>query len=258
MPRPWTEKEREKILSDLERLYVLEGKTINEIGKILGVSDKTVFSRLCKFGIPSNPRLKLRQDINIPSKYTPDIAEFFGIMLGDGKLSHFQAVVTLGSKEMAYAKAVVDIMARIFGARPKIAIRKTGYKDVYIGSVAITRWLKGEGLVYNKVLAQVDVPRWIKESIKFSQSFLRGFFDTDGSVYALRWGCQIEFTNESKPLLQSVREMLIYLGYTPSRISGPKVYITRKEEVGRFFAEVRPRNDKHVVRFARFVNPLGR
>lgn len=253
MPKPWTPAEEKQKLSELKQLYVKEGKTIKKVGEVLGIAEQTVFSRLKRFGIPSNPAFKRRQDVIIPNKYTNELAEFFGIMLGDGKLSHFQIAVNLGTKEMAYAEYIAELIYKIFNAKPKIAFRKTGHKDVYLGSVAITGWLKKEGLVYNKVLSQVDVPKWIMKDSVFMQRFLRGFFDTDGSVYKLRWGIQVEFTNKSVPLLKSVRNMLIYLGYTPSRVSGPKVYLTRKLDVSRFFREIEPKNPKHQLRFENFV-----
>lgn len=252
MPLPWTPEEKQRYYSDLKRFYVTEGKTISQVGKILGIAESTVFQRLKYFGIPSNPAFKFRQDVVIPSSYTPELAEFFGVMLGDGKLSHFQVAVTLGTKEMAYAVYVVNLIASIFNARPKIGIRKTRHKDVYLGSVAITKWLVKEGLVYNKVLAQVDVPRWIFKNKMYMRRFLTGFFDTDGSVYRLRWGVQVAFNNTSIPLLKSTRDMLVYLGYSPSKVSGYKVYLTKKEDVQRFFEEIQPQNPKHQERFSTF------
>lgn len=253
MPRPWTSEERKQKFLELQRLYVRDGRTISQVGKILGIAEPTVFQRLQCFGIPSNPAFKRRQDVVLPSKYTPDVAEFFGIMLGDGKLSHFQVVVTLGTKEFSYAEYVVGIIKNIFGVHPKIALRRTGYKDVYFGSVAATKWLEEEGLVYNKVLAQVDAPKWIFWKPIFMKRFLRGFFDTDGSIYRLRWGRQIAFINKSIPLLRSIRDMLLSLHYTPSRVSGYKVYITKKEEIDRFFKEIIPQNRKHQERYRNFT-----
>ena len=258
MPKHWTIEEKKSYFKRLSHLYIKENKTIGEISKLLGIAEPTVYQRLKRLGIKTNPEfkktylIKKRTDINIPRTYTPELAEFFGIMLGDGKLSKYQVVVNLGSKEMEYAKQVVDLIKTVFGAIPKIAIRKTGYKDVYLGSVDLTAWLRKEGLVYNKVLAQVDVPKWIFRKPEFMKGFIRGFFDTDGSIYKLRWGTQISFTNKSLPLLKSIHNMLIYLKYTPSKVSGYKVYITKKVEVQRFFDELRPRNIKHQNRFREF------
>ena len=135
-----------------------EGKTILGVEEELGIAYQTVFQRLKFFGIASNPAFKQRRDVKIPLRYSLDLAEFFGVMLGDGHLTHFQVAVTLGTKELAYAEYLVDLIIKIFKARPRIAFRKNGYKDVYLGSVAITKWLESQGLVYNKVWTQAAAP----------------------------------------------------------------------------------------------------
>ena len=83
-------------------------------------------------------------------------------------------------------------------------------------------------------------------------------FDTDGSVYKLKFGIQISFSNRSQPLLCSFRKMLVLLDYQPSRISGPRVYLTRIPDIKRFFEEIKPKNTKHVKRFEKFIHaPVG-
>ena len=114
-----------------------------------------------------------------------------------------------------------------------------------------------EGLVYNKVKSQVNMPNWIFSRREFMEAFLRGFFDTDGSVYSLRFGIQISFTNRSIPILQALQRMLEKLEYNPSKVSGFHLYITRREEINRFFQEVRPRNSKHQKRFVEFQKRVG-
>lgn len=251
--KKWNKKER-KIYKDLlYKLYIKDNKTIKEIGLLLGVSEKTIFKRLKILNIKTIRSKKLnycnkRHDIKIP-KYSIDLAEFFGIMLGDGKLSPTQILVTLGNKEKDYVFYVQNKFKSIFGAYAKISIRKTGYRDVYLGSVEISRWLKKEGLVYNKVKSQVDVPNWIFTKKSYCRAFVRGFFDTDGSVYKLKYGNQISLTNNSLPLLKSLQKMLFKLQYKPSSISSCKIYMTKKEDISRFFREIKPQNAKHLKRF---------
>ncbi|MDO8599994.1 MAG: LAGLIDADG family homing endonuclease [bacterium] len=258
MARKWNSKEEKQKFAELRRLYVVENKTIGEVGRILGIAEQTVFQRMRRLGIPSTPERKAtflarkRSDIIIPRYYTSNLAEFFGIMLGDGKLSHYQVVVTLGTKELLYVEYVVNLIGELFGVRPKIGIRKNGFRDIYLGSIELTGWLQKEGLVFNKVLSQVDAPKWIFKKKEYLKRFLRGFFDTDGSVYKLRFGIQISFTNKAAPLLQSVRRALIMSGYHPSQISQYRTYLTRRSDVERFFHEIQPANVKHRERFRKF------
>lgn len=264
MPRKWSPVEELSKGSELFQLYTVENKTIGEIAILLGLAPQTVFKRMQRLGIPSEPERKAtyansrRRDINFPDR-SIELAEFFGIMLGDGRLSPTQIMVTLGTKELSYAQYVADLICLLFGPTPKISTRKNGYRDVYFGSCDIVDWLKKEGLVHNKVALQVDVPGWIFDKPEYIRYFLRGFFDTDGSIYKLRFGIQISLTNESRPLLISVRRSLIELGFHPSVISVNHVYLTRRAEVGRFFKEINPANPKHQERFKLFWagSPVG-
>lgn len=259
MARRWNKKEEEKYRNELHDLYVVKNKALGEIALILGIAEQTVFQRLGRLGIKTAPHLKENyllkpKSVKIPKKYSADMAEFFGIMLGDGHLSHFQVQVNLGTKEMEYAEYVRALIGKIFKTKPKIATRASGYHDVYLGSTVVTSWLFQEGLVSNKVKKQVDIPKWIFTQEIFMNSFLKGFFDTDGSVYKLRHGIQISLTNHSRPMLVSLHKLLFKLRYSPSVVNTHNIYITRRGDLIRFFKEVKPKNPKHARRFKSFVS----
>ncbi len=254
MPKKWTNEDKLKQYNLLKDMYVSKNKTIKEIGQILNVSEKTIFKRLKMLEIKTDPSKKKHycnkcSDLIIPKNYSVDLAEFFGIMLGDGSLSKFQVMVTLGNKEKEYVLYVQKKMRTIFKTKVAISVREKGYHDVYIGSVELSKWLQKEGLVFNKVKSQVSAPDWIYKNDEYCKAFLRGFFDTDGSVYSLKYGIQISLTNKSLPLLKSLQKMLSRLEYNVSEISSSKVYLTNKEDVYRFFKEIKPKNRKHIIRF---------
>ncbi len=253
MARRWTLEEETFHREQLKKLYVVQNLTIGEIASRLKIAESSVFQRLARVRIPSTPAKKVhhnnqRGEVVLPG-HSRKLAEFYGIMLGDGHISHFQTIVTLGNKELGYVEYVAHLMGSLFGIEGKICKKKNDYRDVYIGSVAITAMLRADGLVSNKVAYQVDVPPWIFEQNSWMQACLRGFFDTDGSIYRLRFGRQISLTNHSLPLLYSLRRMLIELEYNPSEVSAFRVYLTRKADIDRFFKEVRPANAKHLRRF---------
>ncbi|MES3031615.1 MAG: LAGLIDADG family homing endonuclease [Patescibacteria group bacterium] len=263
MAKRWTTKEEDGYRSELFNLYVKRNKSLREVSKVLDMPESTVFRRLKRLGIKTEPYrkknyLKRRIDIKIPKEYSDDLAEFFGIMFGDGHVSHFQVVVSLGNKEEKYANYVRSLIEKIFKTNVKISLRGNGHRDIYLGSVDITSWLLKQGLVYNKVKSQVDVPSWIFSQNSFMERFLRGFFDTDGSVYKLRYGIQVSFCNRSLPMLKSLQLMLKKLEYNPSSISLFNMYLTRREDVGRFFEKVKPSNPKHVRRYLTFKENLRR
>jgi len=257
MARRWTKAEEGRFRAELRQLYVVQNKSIKEVGELLGISDKAVYDRLIRLDIKTQRHKKAgynkqRHDIRFPQR-SKTFAEFLGTMLGDGHVSHFQVIVTLGTKEVSYVHHVAQCMGALFGVKAKTLFRKTGYRDVYINSVALTCWLKTQGLVSNKVREQVGAPKWIFKKPTYMKAFLRGFFDTDGSIYCLKFGIQISLTNHSLPLLHDLRIMLKMLGYKPSEISLFRVYLTQRTEVERFFKEIAPANTKHQTRFRKFM-----
>ena len=261
MARKWTTTEESVYRAELNQLYVLENKTIKEAGMVLGLAEQTIFKRLKRLNIPILSHLKpnylrRKKKVTFPDR-SEQLAEFFGIMLGDGHVSRFQTVVTLGNKELEYVEYVSKLMQTLFNTKASIAVRADGYRDVYIGSVLLTDWLKKGGLVSHKVAAQVGVPSWIFKKKEFMRTFVRGFFDTDGSVYKLKFGIQISFSNKSLPLLEGVQRMLFELKYRPSVVGEKSLYLTRRNEVQRFFEEIRPANIKHVRRFESIWGSVG-
>jgi len=186
-------------------------------------------------------------------KHSTKLAEFFGIMLGDGHISKYQIMVCLGTKEEDYVRYVQKLLESLFSVEAKVIHNKKGYWTTYLGSADAVDWALREGLVGNKVKYQVGVPSWIFSKKVYMEAFLRGFFDTDGSVYKLRFGIQISFCNHSLPILHALHEMLCKLQYKPSKVGSWSVYITRRSDVERFFKEAKPSNVKHVERYRRFV-----
>ncbi len=254
MPARWTKQQEYQKRDELEFLYVKKNLTIAQVGKKLGISSSTVYDRLLRLNIKSIRDKKLRynnqrNDICIPTFYTKELAEFIGILLGDGSLTPTQVTVTLGTKEQNYAIYVAKLVQKIFGIKARIIENKYQHRVVYIGSVKAVRWLLTMGLAINKVKAQVDVPPWIFTKDDFMRAALRGLIDTDGSIYRLRYGLQIEFCNRSIPLLHSARRLFIELGFHPSQASGSKVYLTNQKEIKRFVEILGFSNQKHSKRY---------
>lgn len=254
MPARWTREQEIAYRRELNCLYSKQNKTIGEISLIVGISEKTVFSRLKRLRIPicrsQKPNVNNRRSFVLLPRQSTRLAETLGILLGDGNLTHYQVRVTLGTKENQYAQYVQLLFEKVFGIHPGHSMMSNKYHTVYFGSAVIAHWLRTvQGLANHKVKNQVSVPIWVHSKKIYQKAFLRGFFDTDGSVYKLQKGVQISFTNKSVPLLQALQKMLKDLEYAPSRISANKVYLTRKRDVKSFFSEVKPQNQKHQSRY---------
>ena len=60
------------------------------------------------------------------------------------------------------------------------------------------------------------------------------------------------FKNRSSPLLDGTRQILLELGYHPSRHSGHSVYVTRRGDVKTYAREIGFGNVKHLRRAEAF------
>ena len=201
----------------------------------------------------------LRKTIRRP-KYSARLAEFIGIMLGDGCLSsRFQVGIAFNAKtDRAYGAYLQRLVRALFGISATIQPRSdsNGW-TVVASSRALVEYLQTLGLVAgNKVAHQVDVPEWIWAQPPYQRACLRGLMDTDGSIYrythrvngATYDHAALCFTNRSQPLLRSVQRVLTNHGFHP-RMRRYGVYLNRQTEIQRYFQIVGSRNLKHLERF---------
>jgi hypothetical protein len=257
MARRWNKQEEKVYRRELRYLYVVKNFSIHQVSELINISESAVYDRLQRLHIPTQRKQKLKYNnqnttISIPSGYSSDLAEFVGILLGDGHLTLTQVTVTLGNKELAYVKYVADLMERLFHQKPKIVRTKRGDYVVYLGSTVLVKWLLSMGMAHNKVLSQVTVPGWCYSKQNYMKAVLRGLLDTDGSIYKMHQGMQISFCNRSKPMLHSVRLILLRLGFRPSKVGEKNVYLTRKADVARYAKYIGFANIKHQSRFKQF------
>ncbi len=251
----WTKEEFNNHKIRLTNLYIDQNLTINEIGKILRIKPNSVYDRLIKVGITTSREKKVgfnnqRTDIIIPQA-SKELAEFIGIMLGDGHITPTQITVTLGIKE-GYTEHVSKLIKLLFKIEPRVLIRQNKYNEIYFGSTMIVRWLIGMGLAHNKVLSQVSIPKEFINNSTYHKSLIRGLIDTDGSIYKTKSGLQISFTNKSTPLLKDIQYMLRLQGFSPSKISVNKVYLTKNEDIKKYVSEIGFNNPKHLNRYIQF------
>ncbi len=198
------------------------------------------------------PRIKIYKTPNI----NKDLAEYVGIMLGDGGITSSQCTITLNSiADSDYAKFVCDLAYKLFGEEPKIYKKKDcNAITLYYNGSALVRYFCSIGLkVGNKVKQQVGVPDWVKNSSSYRIACLRGLMDTDGGVFIHKYTVngkkyrykKICFSNRSMPLLFFVKETLSQLGFNPKiidRVENKKVWLYNENEVSRYLNTVGSHN----------------
>lgn len=192
-----------------------------------------------------------------------DLAEFFGIMMGDGGISTYQAVVTLHHiDDLEYATFVVSLIKKLFKLTPSVYHSpENSVNDIVVSRKALVDYLHELGLpIGNKVKQQVDIPLWIRQDQQLSIACLRGLIDTDGCVFTHRYIVKgthyaykkLSFTSASAPLRKSVCILLQELGFHP-RVAGADVRLDRIEDVRRYVSLIGSHNPKHLRRYGNEV-----
>lgn len=181
---------------------------------------------------------------NYPRK-SIKLAEFVGIMLGDGGITKEQATITLNTiADKNYIHYVCRLGKILFGQKPKIAPRNDCQAtNLRYSGINLIKYLLKIGLRSgDKVKQQVGVPSWINDSMKYKVACLRGLMDTDGCVsicthkyndksYVYYNPC---FANKPRSLLNFVTDTLEELNLCPS-VAGERIWLYNKTSVQNYF-----------------------
>ncbi len=216
------------------------------------------YNKMKQSGLPTG--FKFRRTFVKPEP-SALLAEFLGIMLGDGGIGPYQISISLNATTDAdYIDYVVDVIIRLFGLIPSQTFRRNACNMV-VSSIGLVEFLCQKGLVRgNKVTHQVTLPSWILQHPDFAKASLRGLMDTDGSIYGATHtmaktkythGC-LCFRNYSKPLLDAVYHNLMNLGYHP-KTGDKRIYLYRQKEIKRYFEEIGSHNPKHLKRYEAII-----
>lgn len=203
-----------------------------------------------------------RKEIKYPDKLAL-LAEFIGIMLGDGGTSsNYQATIAFNMHgDRDYARYIQGVITKLFSISSKLCIRE--YKSssyVVVSGISLVEFLEKLGIKKgNKVKNQIGIPKWIFERKEYQSACLRGLFDTDGCVYNHKYkikGKEYSFvklavTSYSEPLRNDVKLIFENLGFSP-KLYKKRVYLYKKREVNRYFETIGTHNPRYLERYNLF------
>ncbi len=195
------------------------------------------------------------------------IAEFIGIMIGDGSIGiynckagnrikkHRVVKVSLDSRNEQYTNHVANIMKEVLGIEPKIHYKKNEH------AVDICIYKKG---VFKHVTEKIGLkksPKWNTMKIPKKQMncllscfVLRGLFDTDGCLSIFNNNGilypRIEIKMCPSPAQKQVSEILnnLKIRHTIQNLEKGKtrIRISGKEELGKWFNFIGSSNIIHI------------
>ncbi|MBP7708351.1 hypothetical protein KA107_01590 [Candidatus Pacearchaeota archaeon] len=196
-----------------------------------------------------------------------DLAEFYGIMLGDGNMTKIKKYKVGTYQIRIVGDSRYDKEYLLNFVRPmiekmfKMRVGQSNSKKknaIYITATGLRliEFLERKGFkAGDKIRNKLPIPDWIKKNPKFLKACLRGLYDTDGSVYKLTGqnSHQISFRNYNLQLIEDVRNSLLNLKIGCSRISkGNEITITKKSELRKFLNEIGFHNFKHRVKVSKY------
>lgn len=195
-------------------------------------------------------------------KKSAELAEFVGLMLGDGSISRYQLNVTLHRyDDYDYGVFVCDLIRKLFNVSPSITASKTCLVNDYrVCRVEMVKFCVDKlGLVVGcKVRQNIDIPDWVLKRKKYLIPCIRGLFDTDGCVIMHRYRVRgreylykkLGFTSHSRPLRLSYYWALNSFGIK-ARLAGYDVRVDGQEAVLKFFKIIGSHNPKHLRKMAK-------
>ncbi len=227
-------------------------------------------------------RNDFRNKVNIPIGLTPQLAEFLGIMIGDGHIEdrkrkdrnsenvyEMQITGNIIDKNY-YTKYVNPLIKRLFNVKFKIIERKSSNSLVlFKNSKAIHSFLKNEiGLIARK--HNVRIPKIIMKShLDSKAAFLKGLFDADfclvikykPNAYPVVQGCA-----KSDLLIRDVEVLLNQLGInsctfkeeifdkrTNRVYSRQCIYINGRKRVEKYMKRIGFSNENKVEKYRKFM-----
>lgn len=132
--------------------------------------------------------------MRFPDLYDPKLAEFTGIMLGDGSIGIYKCKagdkikiqhkiqITLDSREIEFIEYVKNLVEDLFGVTARLCYRESNSVDIRSLRRDVLEFLtKQVGLKLSPKWERAIIPKQYMNNI-LELRVLRGLFDTDGSV----------------------------------------------------------------------------
>lgn len=289
-PRTLRDWRREKFLMPLSALKTLCKLTNSSFPREVKIrkpfwyvdkgSKKGWVALIKKYGkIPGDPIYRKKKwyewwekkgKFNLSQKFRPlpihkprcskELAEFFGIMMGDGGLSQRQLSITLHHiDDLEYSKFVVRLVRNLFDVVPAVYhIPSSSVNRIVVSRTSIVDHLHSLGLpIGDKMRAGLDIPGWIKINNKYLVACVRGLVDTDGCIFTHQYKVngkwyaykKLAFTTMSTPLRKTVFKVLQDLDMNPQISQQRDVRLNSVNDMRTYFKLVGSHNPKHLNKY---------
>lgn len=207
--------------------------------------------RFCSIPCSNRFNLNNKTFFKKPTKYSTELAELFGILLGDGSVTKYYVKIYLNMKaDKGYPQNILKIIKiALPRTKPTVHVRSArGTEEIQISSLDVCNYFKSLG--FNPKIRYI--PKWIKQNENFIKATVRGLFDTEGSIGIKRFKGkkglyvykQLTFTNSNKRILKFVESSLEKLGFSPTKNSRKNIYLSNARDIQKYFEIIGTSNPK--------------
>ena len=223
----------------LSELYFDRNMDLVEIGEMYGVSSSAILYWVKKLGI--NYRRRLQEILDFPS---PALSYILGVLHGDGFIytggGRRQIILSVTDQEFAlsFARAlnIIGINTFTIPIKPQHDGWKTQYKTV------------GESLRFIEYFNSLLVEERIKAGMMFPVDFIRGVYESEGSVKYHKGRLELSIYTTSEILRNVLTAHLKTSCYSVKNFS-------RILESGKTFYYVSLYKEFEIKKFMTFINP---
>lgn len=203
-----------------------------------------------------------RKSIRKPELST-ELAEFIGICAGDGSINTYQLTISLNDEDdYEYLQWVKQTIECIFQVDVTLHKKKhSKCTNLVVSSKNLTDFLVKLGLPRgDKIRAGLDMPNWIQKNNAYQKAFIRGLFDTDGSIYLETHNKsyktysypRMSIVSSSEALRVSLLGTFNALGIQAKFRNNRSVNIERFTDIEKYFKIIGSSNPKHLKRYEKY------
>lgn len=201
-------------------------------------------------------------NVKTPKLDSIELAEFVGIMLGDGcsQKRTYQITISGGTIDGSFISEYIPTLIEYLFSK-KVRFRKMAKEsfDCIFNSKEVHDMLF-KRYNFSSPKTNCEIPCHFFDNPSLLKACVRGLFDTDGGLHKHHVkSAQLHFTNKSKSLIKSLRRALIHLGFKPSRstINHKEkctwtIYLF-SEDVKKYHLEIGFKNPKNIIKYERWI-----
>ena len=210
------------------------------------ITNSSIYSKIYRKRKKNNIKRRNTNKINIPKKFSTNLAQFLGLFFSDGSYSKYD--VCFYNTCQPLINKFIFLTQNIFKLEnPCTRLKPSGAVEARFGSVHLSDF------IFSLIGKKQKLPdKIINGSIKLKKAFLKGYFSGDGGVCLsislesrrkkrLIFSSNIFISCKPLKIRKELAHLLTSIGYNPT-IGSSSIIISRKDNLSKFYNEINKNN----------------